>query len=997
MKTNTIAHIKQAVIVLLIMSSFGCSNQDSNAGLGEVITTISPSDKINVVVNGTEAVSIVFNSILAPVGNLNININNLPSGWYSQSGNNVTCNKVNNTGNGCLLNLTFHPTNMSQNGTLNLNYSYISYTLNGQSSTKYGSINIPYSVSSVDRIIGRVNPLPPIVAQPSGLQIATITFNSQNNNLTNLQLDLTQLPAGWSTAESNVHTIFDCAVVSHKGNGCQVLLKFSPANLFESGVLILPYTYVNNVGTNVSDRLSIKYTSVNQNSVIANGPYVVSSALFGQKSIIFSFKTDFGVAKNFNINLSKLSILYPGWMSGSGQQYTCTTVNSYNNNCQIILNFEPTLITESGILTLPFTFTNNLNESSSANIVTVYNSILDNSVYTVPNNINIAVPVGLTESTVIYFNVESGSISNFKIALNTLPNGWSVLSNSCGDTISQFSPCSLVLQLNTVGLNPQTSIFQLQYSFTNNANNSESGNIPIQYTIQSDSTVSYSPVNIPTLIAQVGNSVNQTITFTAQGGPVTNFNYNITSSTNDLSIVSGTCVNGMNLATDQECTLVVQFTPKLVNENSYGQLSFNYVDNTNTFNGNTINIPYATASNLSYIRTPSGNISSVPQIAVPVTITFTANNGNISNMSFTPNLPNNWSNTGTTCGTSLLAGQSCTYTITYTPQSNGTNGNFTFNYAYTNSTGSSYIINIPITFSSGQWNSVTNSSAIEINSATLDSNNNLYLGAYSPQNNSSTNVFEYILSSNSWNNVIPNFNGSEAIVTALAVGGGDIFPGVDAALFGGVMWQFPGSITLFQFHNRHPTNAFYYNGVIYYGDSGGNLYSGNTENISLPPTSTVNGEAVDNSNNFYAALGNGSSDGYVFVCLNFNWNNCNQIDSGGSALSMASDPQGNIYVGWASGLLIKYTNNGSQSSTIFTQPNQYPITSLAWDSYHNQLLVGSFSNNTGYVYAITSTGNAVNLNYPSGQNVSVKFYVLADTQGNIYAITYSGYIYILKY
>lgn len=88
-----------------------------------------------------------------------------------------------------------------------------------------------------------------------------ITFTTNTGTATNLSVDLSSLPSGWS--KSTKPNSFSCASVTSSGTGCQLDLSYTPTQLTPTSTLSLSYSYVASDGTAKTGVVDIIYSAVN--------------------------------------------------------------------------------------------------------------------------------------------------------------------------------------------------------------------------------------------------------------------------------------------------------------------------------------------------------------------------------------------------------------------------------------------------------------------------------------------------------------------------------------------------------------------------------------------------------------------------------------------------------------------------------------------------------------------------------------------------------------
>jgi hypothetical protein len=132
----------------------------------------------------------------------------------------------------------------------------VDYSFNDDSGTpKTSSFNVNYAATANDNVI---YPAVSAITAASGTsQKVTVIFDTDDGfQASNLSMDLSTLPAGWSYPS----TSFTCATIS-TGNGCELTLTYAPTSAEATSTLTLPYGYADNAGTAKTGTLSIVYTS----------------------------------------------------------------------------------------------------------------------------------------------------------------------------------------------------------------------------------------------------------------------------------------------------------------------------------------------------------------------------------------------------------------------------------------------------------------------------------------------------------------------------------------------------------------------------------------------------------------------------------------------------------------------------------------------------------------------------------------------------------------
>jgi hypothetical protein len=218
-----------------------------------VAPVLAPSGQINATVNaGSQIVTATFATDDGhPASALAVSSDPsaLPPGWTAPS--QPSCATV-SAGSVCQLSWVYTPT-APGNGTISIEYGFD----DDSGSPKTASFNIPYAATANDNVVGAVAPASPISIAGGSSAAVTVTFTTDDTfEATNLSLDLSALPAGWSTPASG----FDCASIS-TGTGCQLSLTYAPAAPGDHGTLQLTYDFLDNAGVAKPGSVNIAYSS----------------------------------------------------------------------------------------------------------------------------------------------------------------------------------------------------------------------------------------------------------------------------------------------------------------------------------------------------------------------------------------------------------------------------------------------------------------------------------------------------------------------------------------------------------------------------------------------------------------------------------------------------------------------------------------------------------------------------------------------------------------
>ncbi len=340
-----------ALLFLSACSSDGGSGPPSSSPSEKIVVTPSVSGTVRAMSGASETLSIPFNaSESGALSNLTVTgLGSLPANWSAPSV--FTCATV-NTGNGCILNLTFAPMGATS-GTLTLGYTYS----DGSGAVQSGSLAIPYSSTTNNNVVASASPGGQVaVTASSGSQAVAVTFDTDDGNpatSVTLMSDLSALPPGWSSTA----TSFSCPAVS-TGNGCRLPLTYAPT-VFGSGTLTLNFNYFDDSGSAKSGAVNIPYSATTDNDIVAaNAPSGQVNAVVaaGNQPVILTFTTDDGhPATTFEVT-TLLASLPAGWTSNVST-LACASVSS-GSGCQLTLAYTPVAV-GTGTLQIGYSYQSN--------------------------------------------------------------------------------------------------------------------------------------------------------------------------------------------------------------------------------------------------------------------------------------------------------------------------------------------------------------------------------------------------------------------------------------------------------------------------------------------------------------------------------------------------------------------------------------------------------------------------------------------------------------
>jgi hypothetical protein len=338
------------------------------------------------------------------------------------------------------------------------------------------------------------------------------------------------------------------------------------------------------------------------------------------------------------------------------------------------------------------------NDSGTDNLVTVTSSV--------PGTLNAVVGSG-HHTVALTFNTNDGkAASNLMLELGSLPSGWSAPAASFGcTTVSTGNGC--VLELTYAPPSAGSGTLTLQYGYNNDAGAFETGTVQIPYQATANNNVVAAPSPMGQVSATVGGSRPVTVTFdTDDGNPAANLLL-----TTDLnSLPSGwsahsTSFSCASVSTGDGCQLALTYTPTATGAGTL-TLSYTYLDNAGAAQTGALAIAYVATTNDNAVTAvnPTGTVTGGLTSGVPVTVTFTTDDGNaasaLSIASATLSaLPSGWSSGSNafSCAT-FSTGSSCQLSLTFAPTT-VTSGTVQLGYSYLDNAGTpkSGTVSIPYT------------------------------------------------------------------------------------------------------------------------------------------------------------------------------------------------------------------------------------------------------------------------------------------------------------
>jgi hypothetical protein len=537
------------------------------------------------------------------------------------------------------------------------------------------------------------------------------------------------LPAGWSGP-----TTFTCKLVM-AGSACVLNLTYAPTAP-DSGSFVVNYIYVDNANLSKAPggSLTISYQAIPQNNIVATAmPSGQINALLGggTQSVSVNFASDTANATldeaitNLNV-ITDLSALPAGWSSAS-PGFSCALVMT-GNGCQLMLTYDPTTA-GSGVLTLNYTYVDDSGTSRVGSLNIPYATTTSNNVVATssPGGQIIAAEKSGSQAVAIDFTTDDGRPASDLVLtsnLSALPAGWHSGSKSfsCG-SVSTGNGCQLGLTYAPTALGSGT--LTLNYAYTDDAGNQQTGSLNIPYAATTNDNVVATPSPSGQINAVVGQGAqNVTVVFDTDDTRLAT----ALQVTSDLTMLpagwSGpstfTCTT---VSTGSACQLGLSYTPAAYTIPGTLAVGYSYKNNAGQTKTGTLDIPYRATTNDTIAGTPSQPSVAVilgsPTPPTPVTITFATDDGNPAiGVPATSNaltitsglnpLPAGWSASSNTFSClNVSAGTACQLPLTYTPSA-VTSGvqTLTLGYSYVNDAGIANTGTATISYSAASNNTV---------------------------------------------------------------------------------------------------------------------------------------------------------------------------------------------------------------------------------------------------------------------------------------------------
>jgi len=514
-------------------------------------------------------------------------LGSLPAGWSGPA--RFGCTTV-SAGSGCVLNLTYAPT-AAGSGTLTIQYVVVD---NAGLARTDGTLDVDYTATLHDNVVATASPSGEIsVAVGAGAQPVNVNFTTDNGNAaTNFMLttDLSALPPGWTSAQSN----FSCAIVS-TGSGCQLALSYAAAT-GTGGVLTLNYTYVDDYGAPEAGTLSIPYASTTANNVVATASppgQIIAVQKGGGQAVPVSFTTDDGKPATHLLVTSNLQALPAGWRAAS-TQFACDSVST-GNGCQLPLDFAPSAL-GSGTLMLNYAYTDDAGTARTGVLNIGYAATTNDNVVGTASpagQVNAIVGSGTHPATVTFTTDDGRAATALQLTsdLGALPAGWTSTLGSfaCGG-IDAATVCALPLTYAPAAAG--SGSLALGYSYKNNAGEAKTGTVNIAYRATTDDNIVATPSPI-SLAVGAGSSTSVTVTFTTDDTNAASA-LSVTTALGSLPAGWSTASTGFGcsvVSVGTGCVLSLVYAPMMADSGTL-TLQFSYLNDSGIPRSGTVSVAY---------------------------------------------------------------------------------------------------------------------------------------------------------------------------------------------------------------------------------------------------------------------------------------------------------------------------------------------------------------------------------------------------------------------
>jgi hypothetical protein len=369
-----------AVLALFLGACSGGSSSMPDASRTPA-SPVAPAEPVAPAANAVSAAAQVEGEILAYVGvpstiKLAFSTNEgiasglvltLPAvpGW--RAANDVLrCATVDTTGT-CRLQLVYTPTAPAASTSVRLPFIYT----DSAGASREGVHTLAYRVAPANTVVTSQQPpgaLRGIVGRSASVTLDFGTSDGEPAASFRVTSSLADLPAGWTSDRTELA----CSGVSRQP--CRLTLAYSPTAAQGASGLTIAYSYVDSSGASRSGTARVDYSAIVPGSVVAS--LSTSGLLLARPGDQKEITVRFGAGDGIPASALRLAgpVTTPDWSIKPGWQ-DCDTVEG-DDSCSLTLVFAPSLVRAPAVLSLPYTYVDNVGETRSSSVDIAYTSRL---------------------------------------------------------------------------------------------------------------------------------------------------------------------------------------------------------------------------------------------------------------------------------------------------------------------------------------------------------------------------------------------------------------------------------------------------------------------------------------------------------------------------------------------------------------------------------------------------------------------------------------------
>jgi hypothetical protein len=369
---------------------------------------------------------------------------------------------------------------------------------------------------------------------------------------------------------------------------------FSPAANV-SGALSLSYSYTDGTGAAKSGTVNVPYAATPREAVVAGVSPTgeINAAIAGgTQTVAVTFTAGAGNSASGLRLISDLTKLPVGWSSTS-TAFGCDSVST-GNGCRLQLAYAPAAL-GAGTLTLRYSYNDAAGMPNFGLLTIPYAATTSDNVAGTasPTGQIVAMLGSPAQAVTISFVTDDGRLGTalqVTSDLAALPAGWTNTAGSFGcSVLGSGSTCQLVLNYAPTGIDNGT--LALNYSYVNNAAESKTGTVSIDYrTTTNDNVIAAAaPMSVAAATGSATNPV--TVIFTTDdGNTATALSADLSVLPADWSSTAGTLLCA-TVSVGTSCQISLNYAPAAA-ANSSLSFGYSYVNSAGTAKTGTVSIPY---------------------------------------------------------------------------------------------------------------------------------------------------------------------------------------------------------------------------------------------------------------------------------------------------------------------------------------------------------------------------------------------------------------------